>query len=85
MKNTPYTSIVEILVCVKCMKSSANNPAARAAYLLFLNKRSAITYMRGNMATPNKVPIIRQPNGLTPNSSIPMAINNLPSGGCVFS
>ena len=34
IKNVPYTSIVDILVCVKCMKSKANkNVRAPAAHV----------------------------------------------------
>ncbi|MNR47740.1 hypothetical protein D3C85_1668810 [compost metagenome] len=66
MKNTPYTSIVEILVCAKCIKSKVSKNAAISAYSERPNIRFANTYIMGIMPIPNNVPIIRQPKGFRP-------------------
>ena len=85
MKNTPYVSIVAILVCVKCMKSNVNKPAASSANSDLLNSRFPNTYMIGTMPMPNSTPIIRHPIVFMPNTAMPIDIITFPSGGCEFS
>ena len=82
LKNTPYTSMVEIRVCEKCMKSNANNPAASSASSGRLNMRLPNAYIRGIIATPNSAPMIRQPKGFMPNIATPTEMIIFPSGGC---
>ena len=86
IKNVPYTSIVEILVCVKCIKSKANrNVSAPATHVFAPNNLLANSYINGSMPIPNNTPIIRQPNGFMPKARTPRLINTFPSGGCVHS
>ena len=85
MKNTAYTSMVAMRVCVKCMKSTANSAVQRNAYSLFLNRRLPNRYSTGSIATPTSAPMMRQPNGFMPKMAMPTAMMSLPSGGCEFS
>ena len=80
-----YTSMVAILVWVKCMKSKANNTQARAADRLSFVSRLANRYTAGTMRIPKKVPAMRQPKGFMPNKATPAAMKILPMGGWVFS
>ena len=78
-------SIVEILVCTKCMKSEAKTtvPAAGTAFppkSFFRN-----TYIIGSISTPKSVPLKRQPKGVIPNSAIPTEMISFPNGGWVIS
>ena len=84
-KNVTNTSMVAIRVWAKCIKSAANNMVAKVAIHVSLKSFFENKYKSGNIAIPNKVPIIRHPNGHIPKRRIPIEIINLPSGGCVHS
>ena len=85
MNNVTKTSIVAILVCVKCIKSNVNNSVIIVEIHVFLVIFFPRRYITGTIITPNKVPINLQPNGHIPNISIPIAMIAFPSGGCVIS
>ena len=82
IKNVPYTSIVAMRVCVKCMKSNAKrNVSAPAAQVLFRNNLLPNKYIKGNIPIPNNTPTTRHPKGFMPNARTPRLINTLPRGG----
>ena len=72
-------------VCVKCIESTVSrNIATNDSFVDFV---SCLTrrYISGTISTPISAPMKRQPNGVMPNSSMPIIISVLPSGGCVHS
>ena len=85
MKNTPYVSIVAILVCTKCMKSKAKTAVVQAGTAMPPNIFLHIAYNGGSMSMPKSIPENLHPKGVTPNRSMPIDIIIFPSGGCEIS
>ena len=77
--------MVAMRVCVKCMASTASKNMAMQERSVRLVSCLTSRYITGSMRTPISAPMKRQPNGVMPNSSMPIIISVLPSGGCVHS